>query len=309
MLAYAARRLMAATPILVCALVFAFLLLRFAPGGPFGGERYLSPGVEARLVADYGRDLPVGHQLAGYLGGLLRGDFGPSMVYEDKDVLDLLAEGAPASAVLGLSAVVMASLLGGLLGVGAALRPHRLASRVVAVAALTGLCLTSLLWAPLLQWLFGVALRATPLDGFYRDELRFSHLVLPVTALALPLAAYFATAMRASLAEALASSAMLAARARGVPAPLVLWTHALPLALLQILAGLGGVLASLLAGLVVVETVFQLPGIGRQVVLAAGARDYTLVAGAALACCLLLVLLNIAADLLRRRIDPRLRAP
>ncbi len=309
MLAYAARRLMAATPTLVCGLAFAFLLLRFAPGGAFGGERYLSPGVEARLVADYGLDLPIGQQLAGFLAGLLRGDLGPSMVYEDKDVLDLLAEGAPVSLLVGLSALVLGTVLGGALGAAAAVRPHRLADRVAAALALTGLCLAPLLAAPLLQWLFGVELRAAPVGGLYRDEFRVGHLLLPVAALALPLVALFASSMRASLAEVLASNFVFTARARGVPAPVVLWTHAFPLALLEMLSSLGGVLASVLAGLAVVETLFQLPGIGRQVVLAASEHDYTLVAGAALTLGLLIVLFNIGADMLRWRIDPRLRGP
>ena len=113
MLAQAVRRLVVAIPTLLAIIAAAFVLMHLAPGGPFTKERQLPPAIEQRLEAKYGLDLPVSQQLARYVGGLLRGDLGPSMVYKDKTVADILAEGAPTSAILGLSAMLLALFIGG----------------------------------------------------------------------------------------------------------------------------------------------------------------------------------------------------
>lgn len=309
MLGQAVRRLLLAVPTLLCIVVGAFLLMRAAPGGPFTKERQVPAAIEARLDAAYSLDKPIGQQLADYVGGLLRGDLGPSMIYKDKDVADILAEGAPTSALLGLGAMSIALLVGGALGTIAATRQNRAQDYLVMAFAVLGVCLPPLVIGPLMQLLFGLEWGLLPTSGLYRDEFQLQYLVLPMLTLSLPFIAIIARLMRASMIEALRSNAIRTARAKGLPESQVIWRHALPVALLPVVSYLGPALAGVMAGSFVIETVFQLPGIGKQFVLAASQRDYTLVMGVVLVYSFLIILFNLAADLINRALDPRTRTP
>jgi oligopeptide transport system permease protein len=308
MLALAVRRLIIAIPTLVAIVAAAFLLMKAAPGGPFTGERQLPQEIERRLEAKFGLDLPVQEQLARYLGGLARGDLGPSMSYKDKDVLDIIAEGAPTSAILGFSAMALALLVGGALGVLAALRQNQLQDYAVMALAILGVCLPPLVVGPVMQLYFGVEWRLLPTQGLYRDEFGLIYLVLPILTLSLPLIAIVSRLMRASMIEAMRSNAIRTARAKGLPEAQVIWRHALPIAVLPVVSYAGPALAGVMAGSFVIETVYQLPGIGKQFVYAAGQRDYTLVMGVVLVYSFLIIFLNLAADVAYRMLDPRARA-
>ena len=314
MLAQAVRRLLLAIPTLLAIVAAAFVLMHLAPGGPFTKERQMPPEIERRLQEKYGLDLPIGQQLVRYLvgsqesGGLLRGDLGPSMAYTDKNVIDIIAEGAPTSAILGLSAMLLALFVGCGLGVLAALRQNKAQDYLVMAFAIGGVCLPPLVVGPLLQLLFGVEWRILPSQGLYRDEFGVRYLILPVLTLSLPMIAVISRLMRASMIEALRSNAIRTARAKGLPERQVILRHALPIALLPIVSYAGPALAGVMAGSFVIETVFALPGIGKQFVLAAQQRDYTLVMGVVLIYSFLIILLNLAADLTYRMLDPRSRA-
>ncbi|MGD9815776.1 MAG: ABC transporter permease [Hyphomonadaceae bacterium] len=285
----------------------AFILMKAAPGGPFTAERQLQPEVEQRLQEKFGLNLPVGQQLLRYLGGLARGDLGPSMTYKDKDVLDIIGEGAPTSLILGLSAMVLALLVGGALGVMAALRQNKAQDYAVMALAIAGVCLPPLVVGPIMQLYFGIEWELLPSQGLHRDEFGVPYLILPVITLSLPLIAIVSRLMRASMIEAMRSNAIRTARAKGLPESQVIWRHALPIAMLPVVSYAGPALAGVMAGSFVIETVFQLPGIGKQFVLAAQQRDYTLVMGVVLVYSALIILLNLAADLLYRVLDPRAR--
>lgn len=307
MFAQAIRRLLVAIPTLLAIIAVAFTLMHLAPGGPFTKERQMPPEIERRLVEKYGLDLSIGQQLVNYLGDLLQGDLGPSMTYKDKDVVDIIAEGAPTSAILGLSAMALALLVGGGLGVMAALRQNRAQDYIVMAFAIAGVCLPPLVIGPLLQLFVGVQWGLLPTQGLHRDEFGVVYLLLPVLTLSLPLIAIISRLMRASMIEALRSNAIRTARAKGLPEAQVILRHALPIALLPIVSYAGPALAGVMAGSFVVETVFALPGIGKQFVLAAQQRDYTLVMGVVLIYSFLIIMLNLAADLLYRVLDPRSR--
>lgn len=309
MLALAARRLLVAIPTLIAIVAAAFFLMHSAPGGPFTKERQMPPEIERRLEAKFGLDLPLHEQLGRYLGGLARGDFGPSMTYKDKTVIEIIAEGAPTSAVLGISAMLLALLVGGGLGVMAALRQNRTQDYVVMALAIAGVCLPPLVVGPIMQLFFGVQWGILPSQGLHRDEFGLAYLILPVITLSLPLVAIVSRLMRASMIEALRSNAIRTARAKGLPEVQVIVRHALPIALLPIVSYAGPALAGVMAGSFVIETVFQLPGIGKQFVLAAQQRDYTLVMGVVLIYSFLIIFLNLAADLTYRVLDPRARTP
>ena len=307
MLAQAVRRLLFAIPTLLAIVAAAFVLMHLAPGGPFTKERQMPPEIERRLLAEYKLDLPIHEQLGHYLAGLAQGDLGPSMTYKDKDVVDIIAEGAPTSAILGLSAMALALLVGGGLGVMAALRQNKVQDYTVMAIALAGGCLPPLGGGPIMPLFFGVQWGILPTQGLHRDEFGLVYLLLPVITLSLPIIAIVSRLMRASMIEALRSNAIRTARAKGLPEAQVIWRHALPIAVLPIVSYAGPALAGVMAGSFVIETVFQLPGIGKQFVLAAQQRDYTLVMGVVLIYSFLIILLNLAADLAYRLLDPRSR--
>jgi oligopeptide transport system permease protein len=307
MLAQAVRRLVIAIPTLLAIIAAAFLLMKAAPGGPFTLERQLPPEIEQRLQDKFGLNKPVHEQLFDYLGGLVRGDLGPSMVYKDKTVADIIAEGAPTSALLGLSAMALALLIGGGLGVMAALRQNKVQDYAVMALAIAGVCLPPLVVGPLMQLFFGIQWELLPSQGLHRDEFGVAYLILPVLTLSLPLIAIISRLMRASMIEAMRSNAIRTARAKGLPEAQVIWRHALPIAVLPVVSYVGPALAGVMAGSFVIETVFQLPGIGKQFVQAATQRDYTLVMGVVLVYSFMIILLNLAADLLYRVLDPRSR--
>jgi oligopeptide transport system permease protein len=309
MLAQAVRRLLLAIPTLLAIVAAAFVLMHLAPGGPFTKERQMPPEIERRLLAEYKLDLPIHEQLGHYIAGLVQGDLGPSMTYKDKDVVDIIAEGAPTSAILGISAMLLALFVGGGLGVIAALRQNKAQDYLVMALAIGGVCLPPLVIGPIMQLLFGVQWGILPSQGLHRDQFGLIYLLLPVLTLSLPLIAIVSRLMRASMIEALRSNAIRTARAKGLPERQVIWRHALPIAMLPIVSYAGPALAGVMSGSFVIETVFALPGIGKQFVLAAQQRDYTLVMGVVLIYSFLIILLNLGADLMYRVLDPRSRTP
>jgi oligopeptide transport system permease protein len=307
MLRQIVRRLLTSIPTLLAIVVAAFVLMHLAPGGPFTKERQIPPEIERRLLAEYNLDQSIGVQLMRYLGGLVQGDLGPSMTYKDKEVIDIIAEGAPTSAVLGFSAMALALLVGCSLGVFAALKQNRTQDYAVMTLAILGVCLPPLVMGPVMQLVLGVQLHWLPTQGLHRDEFGLVYLLLPVLTLSLPLIAVISRLMRASMIEALRSNSIRTARAKGLPEREVVLRHALPAALLPVVSYVGPALAGVLAGSFVVETVFALPGIGKQFVLAAQQRDYTLVMGVVIVYAILIIVFNLLADLAYRWLDPRSR--
>src|SRR5437762_2866491 len=265
----------------------------------------LPPPVRANLERLYGLDEPLTVQYAHYLRGLLRGDFGPSLRQRDFTVSELIAQGLPLSATLGLAAILLAVLTGVPAGVLAALWRNRAADYCITTLAAVALALPSFVTGPLFALLFGLYLRWLPVAGWQHGAPR--HLVLPVLTLALPVAAYLARLTRASLLEVLAAHYVLSARARGLGAARVLWRHALRPALMPVVSYLGPAVAFVMTGSLVVETVFGLPGTGRYLVEGAIDRDYPLVMGMVVVYGALTLLLNLIADLIYGALDPGLR--
>jgi oligopeptide transport system permease protein len=305
MLAYAVRRLAGALPTLLVIVTAAFFLMRVAPGGPFDDEQALAPEVTANLEAAYGLDQPVLIQYRNYLGGLLRGDLGPSFRYKDYQVSELIAQGLPVTAGLGAAALVLAVVFGVVLGMLAGRHRNRAADHLVMGSALAGIAIPNFVLAPLFALVFGVLLGWLPAGGWESGEL--SYAVLPVVTLALPFIAYIARLTRGSLLEALQSPHIRTARAKGLRESRILWRHAFKPAILPVVSFLGPATAALLTGSLVVEQVFGLPGVGRYFVQGAINRDYTLVMGMVVFYAVLIVLLNLLVDLVYGWLDPRIR--
>lgn len=299
------RRLLTAIPTLLGVVILSFVLMRLAPGGPFDGERPLDAATRAALDAAYGLYKPLPEQILLYLGRLAQGDFGPSLVYRDFTVTDLIAQGLPVSLTLGALALVLALALGIAAGIGAATHPHSWRDRVLMLGSTILTALPSFVVAPILVLLLALWAGWLPASGW--GEGHPTNLVLPVIALALPVAGAIAKLTRAGLAGVLTKDHILAARARGLPPARLLIRHALRPALLPVASYLGPAAAGLLTGAVVIETVFALPGLGRYFVQGALNRDYPLVLGVVLLYAALIVAFNLVADLLYGWLDPRVR--
>lgn len=305
MLGYAARRILQAIPTLLLIVAAAFFLMRAAPGGPFDDERALPPEIEANLQAAYGLDQPVAVQFARYLGGLLRGDLGPSFRMKDFTVAELIGRGLPVTLGIGGAALLLGIGLGVPLGLVAGLRHNGWADHAVMSVALVGIAVPNFVVAPVLALVFGLYLDWLPVAGWAPGSVQ--HLVLPVITLALPLVAYLARLTRGSLLEVLQAPYIRTARAKGLDPGVILRRHALKPALLPVVSFLGPAAAALLTGSLVVEQVFGLPGVGRYFVQGAINRDYTLVMGMVVFYASLILLLNLAVDLVYGWLDPRIR--
>lgn len=299
------RRLLTGLPTLLVVVTLSFLLMKAAPGGPFDGERALDPATEAALARAYGLDRPVGEQFLQYLCGLVRGDFGPSMVYRDFTVTELVARGLPVSLTLGAAALVLALGIGIPLGCWAAWRAGGLVDRTAMLGAMLLNALPTFVTAPLLALVFGLWLGWLPVSG-WRDGQPVA-LLLPAVALALPTLGAVARLTRAGLADVLGQDFIRTARAKGLGAATILRRHALKPALIPVVSYLGPAAAGLLTGAVIIETVFALPGLGRYFVQGALNRDYPLVLGVVVLYAALIILFNLLADLIYGWLDPRVR--
>ncbi|MBK80906.1 MAG: oligopeptide transporter permease [Gammaproteobacteria bacterium] len=280
-----------------------FFLLRLAPGGPFDGERQLPPEVEENLRAAYHLDEPLVVQYGRYLGMLARGDLGPSFKQKDFSVNELVASGAPVSLTVGGLALLLAVAGGIGTGVRAGLAPGSALDRTLMGVAGLGLALPSIVVAPVAVLVFAVLLGWLPAGGVDSP----AHYVLPPVALALPFLAAIARLTRGSVAETLTEPHVRTALAKGLPAGRVLRRHVLPVALLPVVSYLGPAAAAMLTGSVVIEQVFELPGIGRYFVQAALNRDYTLVMGVVVVYAAFILTFNLLVDLAYTRLDPRIR--
>lgn len=299
------RRLAIGLPTLLIIITLSFFMMRLAPGGPFDQERPLPPEIRRNIEKAYHLDESLVQQYLRYLGGLLRADFGPSYRTKDFTVGQLLAEGAPASVKVGGLAVLLATFLGLLAGIVAALRHNSWVDYSVMALAMIGIAIPSFVMAPLLSLVFGVYLKWLPAGGWGGGAPLF--LVLPVVSLALPQVARVARLARGAMIEQLHANYVRTARAKGLRERLVLLRHALPGAMLPVVSYLGPMTAALVTGSVVIETIFSIPGIGRYFVQAALNRDYTVVMGVVIVYACLIILLNLAVDLIYGLLDPKVR--
>ena len=306
MFKFTLSRLLQAIPVLLVVITVTFFLVRMAPGGPFSDEKAVPPEVLRALEAQYRLDLPLPQQYLSYLGDLARGDFGPSFRYPGRSVNELIEAGLPASAELGLYALLVAIVIGVLAGVIAAMRPNTAQDYLPMSAAMMGICLPSFLLGPLLVLVFGIWLDWLPVSGWGNIP---GDKILPAITLGSTYAAYIARLSRGGMLEVLSQDYIRTARAKGLPERVVITRHALRGGLIPVVAYLGPAFAGLLSGSFVVETIFQIPGLGRFFVQAAFNRDYTMIMGSVVFFAVLIILFNLISDVIAVWIDPRLRQP
>ena len=298
------RRLLVAVPTLLLVITAAFFMMRAAPGNPFETARKLPPQVEKNIMARYGMDRPLPVQYAAYLGGVAHGDFGPSLKYADKSVLDIIRQGFPTSLAIGLSALILASILGVSLGVMAALRQNQAFDVGAMALAILGVCIPTFVTGPILLQVFASWLGWAPTGGVSNGALS---LVLPVLTLALPQIAIISRLTRAGMIEALRSNYVRTARAKGLADSAIVLRHALRAGILPLVSYLGPACAGLVTGSLVVEQVFNLPGLGKSFITGALQRDYTVVMGVVILYAALILALNLLADVALALLDPRVK--
>ncbi|PIM52645.1 peptide ABC transporter permease [Roseateles chitinivorans] len=333
MLNFFLRRLAALLPTLIGVTLVAFGLIRLVPGDPIAimmGERALDEATHARLMHELGLDQPLWRQYADYVGGLLHGDLGRSLVSHEPVSHEFLAL-FPATAELALSALLLAVVLGMALGIAAALRRGSLLDQGVMGVATVGYSMPVFWWGLILIMLFSVGLGWTPVSGriaveydvqrvtgfmlidaalhdeagAWRSALR--HLLLPALVLGTSTTAVIARMTRSSLLEVLREDYMRSARARGLSPSRVVLVHGLRNALIPVITVIGLKVGSLLAGAVLTETIFSWPGIGKWLIDAIARRDYPVVQAGILISACTFIAVNLLVDLLYGVVNPRIR--
>ncbi|MDB4263013.1 ABC transporter permease [Porticoccaceae bacterium] len=304
MLRFAFYRLLQAIPVLLIVISLTFFLVHSAPGGPFSADKAVPPEVIKALEAQYNLDQPLWQQYVSYLGDIVQGDFGPSFKYPGRDVSELIAAGLPATAELAFYAMLVALVIGVSAGVAAAMRPNTAQDYIPMSAAMIGICMPSFLLGPLLVLIFGIHLEWLPVSGWGDMP---GDKILPAITLGTGYAAYIARLSRGGMLEVLSQDYIRTARAKGLSEPLVIAKHALRGGLIPVVAFLGPAFAGLLGGSFVVETIFQIPGLGRFYVQAAFNRDYTMILGTTVFFATLIIVFNLLSDMLAIWLNPKLR--
>jgi oligopeptide transport system permease protein len=305
MFGYATRRVLSALPVAFIAITVCFFILRLAPGGPFDTGRSLPVTTLENLRRAYNLDLPLWEQYLLYVFRLLQGDFGPSMVYNDFTVTEMLAIGLPFTLMLGFMAFLVATTVGLIAGSISALNQNKAPDYILVAMVMVGLVIPNFLMGLFVQLIFGVYLDWVPAGGYTPGN--WSQLILPVLVLSLPQIGRIARLTRASMIEVLGTNYIRTARSKGIGARLTVVRHALKPALIPVVSYLGPALSYLLTGSLVVEQIFALPGIGKYFISAALNRDYGLVLGTTILYLVVVLALNLVVDLLYAWLDPRVR--
>lgn len=281
----------------------AFFLMKVVPGNPFVGDRALSETELHNLMHNYNLDKPLLWQYGNYLYSIAHGDFGPSYKMRDFTVTELIKVSAPVSIELTLIAIIIAVFFGLVVGSFSALNQNTKIDYLLMTIAMIGIIFPSYAIAPILALVFGVYLKILPVAGWNG----ISSVILPVLALALPSIAYISRLVRGSMLEILNTNYVRTAYAKGLSNRKIITRHVLKPVLIPLVSYLGPTIAALMTGSVVVETIFDLPGLGRYVVQASLNRDYNVVLGIVIFYATLVLVLNFISDILYSLLDPRVK--
>lgn len=297
------RRLLQLPLILAVVFIVTLTLAWVVPGDPLSRDdgRRPDPAVEEAMRRQYNLDNPVRFGVS-YLGGLLRGDLGPSLQYQDQRVGDIIAQNLPVSARLGVAALCLALLIGTAAGVLGALKPGSAWDLSSLAIALVGISLPNFVTGSVLLFVFAVILGWFPAGGWGSP----TQVILPALTLSLIPAAYIARLIRLGLADVMGADFIRTARAKGLTHRQALFDHALKVASLPVLSYLGPAAASAMTGSFVVEKVFNVPGLGTHFVDAVLNKDQFLILGVVLVYAGLLVIFNLAVDMAYAWFDPRI---
>lgn len=284
-------------------ILLTFIIMHSVPGGPFTSDRKASEEVMAALNAKYNLDAPLSEQFFQYLGGILKGDFGPSYKYTGKSVNDFIANGFPVSAKLGAVTVVFVLLAAIPMGILAAVKNGKWQDMTVMALATIGVTIPSFVIASVLIYVFSFRLNWLPTFGI--DS--WKGYILPVVALGGYSISYMARLMRSSLLEVMGQDYIRTARAKGLSETKVIFRHAMRNALIPVVTVLGPTIANLLTGSFVVEKIFAIPGLGVHFVNSVTQRDYTTIMGVTIFYATFLMAMVLLVDVFYCLIDPRIK--
>lgn len=283
-------------------ITLTFFVMRAVPGGPFVGEKAVTPAAQAALEAKYGLDKPLSTQYFTYIKDIVtRLDFGPSLKQRGRSVTEIISDGLSVSARLGIVAALIALVSGVFLGSIAALKRNRVADKIIMVVTTAFVSMPSFIIGTLLLLLFAVKLRVLPANGTTAEGL-----ILPVITLSLYPMAYITRLTRSSMLDVLSQDYIRTARAKGVSQKNIIFKHALKNSLIPVITYFGPMLAYIVTGSLVVEQIFAVPGIGRAFVNSIINRDYTLIMGTTIVLAALIVIMNLITDLIYKSVDPRI---
>ena len=306
MLSFILRRVAVAIPTLLILLVASFYLMQFAPGGPFTSERPLPPQVLANIEAKYGLNEPTWKQLVSYVGGIVTEfDFGPSYKYKDRSVNDIISQGFPVTLTYGTISFVLAILVGGALGIAAAIRQNTWLDYFAVGVTIGAQVLPNFVMAPILILVFTLWLGWLPGGGWNGGQ--WQYVVMPVIALSTSYMASIARLTRSSMLEVLRSNFIRTARAKGLPDRTIIWRHALKPTLLPVVSYLGPAFVLMVTGSFIVDSIFSTGGVGYFYVNAAFNRDYAVMMGLTILLGSMTILFNMVVDILYAWIDPKIR--
>ena len=303
MLRFIVRRLLQIIPVLFVIITATFFMVRFVPGGPFTAEKAIPPEILKNLEAHYGLDQPLWRQYVTYLGKIVRGDLGPSFKYSNRSVNEIIADKLPVSLELGGWALLVALSLGLPLGIIAAARHNTFWDYLCSTTGMIGICLPTFVLGPMLALCFGIYLHMFNVSGWYGPTDR----ILPGITLGFVYAAYIMRLTRGGMLEVLNQDYIRTARAKGASEARVVLRHALRGGLVPVVSFLGPAVAGILTGSFVIETIFQIPGLGREFVNSAFNRDYTLVLGTVILYAVLLITMNLFVDVMQVWLNPKLK--
>ena len=304
MLAIFIRRILIAVPVLFAVASITFFLIKIAPGGPFDADRAVSPQVLKNLNEAYNLDASNWEQYLDYMSGLLQGDLGPSFRFPGRSVTEMIATGLPVTFELAFYAILIALMMGVFSGVLAALKRNTVFDFIPMAIAMIGICVPTFLMGPLLVLIFGINLEVLPVSGWGQLP---GDKILPSLTLGFAYAAYIARLSRGGMLEVLNQDFIRTARAKGLNETRVVFFHALRGGIMPTIGFLGPAIAGLFAGSFVVETIFQINGIGRYYVQAAFNRDYTMILGTTIFFSVMIVFFNLMSDLAALWLNPRSR--
>jgi oligopeptide transport system permease protein len=303
MLRFVARRVLETIPVLFLVATITFFMMKAVPGGPLDTEKNIPVEIKRQIEAFYGLDLPVWKQYTNYMANLLQGDLGPSFKHANRSVNELIAAALPVSLELGGLALAFALVVGITLGILAAVRQNTWLDYLASSSAMVGICMPTFVLGPLLVLVFALYLGQFNASGwdFARDR------VLPALTLGLVYAGYIARLTRGGMLEVLSQDFIRTARAKGATEARVVFRHAMRGGLLPVISFLGPAVAGILTGSFVIETIFNIPGLGKHFVTSVFNRDATLTIGTALFYATLIVLLNLAVDVAQVWLNPKQR--
>ena len=303
--AFIIRRILALIPTLLLIYSLTFFLMHSTPGGPWDtGEKPIPADVQERLKAAYGLDKPLWQQYTDFLGKAIRGDLGPSYTQRSRSVTDIIGETFPVSLQLAAVAVLIATIIGIPLGILGAVRHNRPLDYVSTFVSVFGVSTPSYVATSLLVLLLASKLHLVPTSGW--DGVWSRTIIVPALSLALYPTAVLARYTRASLLEVLRTDYMRTARSKGLSERSILMRHGVRNALLPVVTIAGVVLADVATGSFFVETIYQVPGIGRHFVQSISGRDYPVIIGTVLLLGLVVSIMNLVVDLIYPLLDPRI---